>query len=327
MKNKNRVTGIAAALGMMLLILDSRTALSGAQEGIELCLKTVVPSLLPFIFLSILLTGAFLGMPLPLLGPLGRFCGIPKGAESILAAAFLGGYPVGAQSVATAFGGGQLSREDAQRMLSFCSNAGPAFLFGMTASVFSDRRTAWVLWLIHIVSAILVSRVFPRNSPSKAALSPAPAPGITDSLMKTLRVMAAICGWVILFRVVTAFLTRWFLWMLPSDLQVAVIGLLELSNGCCSLHLVRDERIRFLLCSGVLAFGGLCVGMQTRSVTAGLSLRYYYLGKILQTVFSLALAVTAIYGYALPACAAILLLSAIPRIRKKSSSIPDAVGV
>lgn len=327
MKNKNRVTGIAAALGMMLLILDGRTALSGAREGIELCLKTVVPSLLPFIFLSVLLTGAFLGMPLPLLGPLGRFCGIPKGAESILAAAFLGGYPVGAQSVAAAFASGQLSRRDAERMLSFCSNAGPAFLFGMTASMFSDRRTAWILWLIHIVSAVLVARVFPRNTTRKAMLSPAAAPGITDSLMKTVRVMAAICGWVILFRVVTAFLSRWFLWLLPTDLQVALIGLLELSNGCCSLNLVEEERMRFLLCSGMLAFGGLCVGMQTRSVTAGLSLRYYYLGKILQTVFSLALAIAAIYGYVLPACAAILLLGAIPRICKKSSSIPDAVGV
>lgn len=327
MTNKNRITGAAAALGMLILILDGKTALSGARSGIELCLKTVIPSLLPFILLSILLTGAFLGTNLPFLRPLGRYCGIPRGAESLLVAGFLGGYPVGAQSIAAAFQSGQLSRRDSERMLSFCSNAGPAFLFGMTAAMFPDRKTAWVLWLIHIVSALSVSRIFRAHNASEAVLTAAQSPSLSDSLTKTLRVMAAICGWVILFRVVTAFLSRWFLWLLPMDIQVAVIGLLELSNGCCSLNMVENVDIRFLLCSAMLAFGGLCVAMQTKSVTAGLSLRYYYLGKLLQSAFSLILSVAAIHGYAVPACAIALLLSAIPRVSKKRSSIPGTVGV
>ena len=63
---------------------------------------------------------------------------------------------------------------------------------------------------------------------------------------------------------------------------------------------VTDVSARFCICSGILAFGGLCVTMQTVSVTAGLSLKPYFWGKLLQTLFSLALAALIAYGIWLP---------------------------
>ena len=68
--------------------------------------------------------------------------------------------------------------------------------------------------------------------------------------------MGNVCGWVILFRILIAFLERWFLWLLPASVRVAVTGLLELSNGCCALAEIKDFKMRFLLCSGMLSFGG-----------------------------------------------------------------------
>ena len=54
MKQRDR-TSILAALGMIVLILDAKTALSGAREGIDLCMRTVIPALFPF-FICILLS-------------------------------------------------------------------------------------------------------------------------------------------------------------------------------------------------------------------------------------------------------------------------------
>ena len=51
MRKKQLWTGIAASMGMLVLILDGKTALEGARQGIELCLRTVVPSLFPFFLL------------------------------------------------------------------------------------------------------------------------------------------------------------------------------------------------------------------------------------------------------------------------------------
>ena len=82
--------------------------------------------------------------------------------------------------------------------------------------------------------------------------------------------------------------------MLPVWAQIALMGFLELTNGCCGLALIADVRLRFVLCSGILSFGGICVLLQTASVTKGLSLSGYLKGKLMQTVFSLLLSSMAV---------------------------------
>lgn len=325
MKRRRLLTGIGGCIGLLVLILDAKTALQGARQGVELCLKTVIPSLFPFFVLSILLTSSLLGSRIPLLRPLGRLCGVPKGAESLLIPAFLGGYPVGAKSVAEACRGGQLSRAQAERMLAFCNNAGPAFLFGMAGAMFPGKWMAWALWGIHIAGALFAALMIP-GPPRETVTMPSKTPlSLSDALNKAIKVMASVCGWVILFRVLLAFLSRWFLWLLPRAAQVAVTGLLELSNGCCELMAVADIPARFCICSGILAFGGLCVTMQTLSVTQGLSLRLYFAGKAAQTVFSLALAGAVVRGVWLP-FGILFLLFLLTKMQKKSR-FPSAAGV
>ena len=291
--NKSLWTGIGASAAMLALILDGKTALEGAYAGIELCLKTVIPSLFPFFVLSILLTGALSGIDLPLLRPIGKLLKIPQGGESILISAFLGGYPAGAQSIQEAHSSGCLSRQDGERMLAFCNNAGPSFLFGMAGRMFPEKWMAWALWGIHILSAILTAQMFPArentaSSPKKGNVS------ISAALRSAIQIMAQVCGWVVLFRIVIRFLSRWVLWLLPTPMQVAVTGLLELSNGCWELSCIENISVRFVLCSAMLAFGGVCVAMQTASAVRSLSLRLYYRGKLLQTAFSIVLSLLAV---------------------------------
>lgn len=291
MKHTKTVSGIGAAMGMLVLILDSKTAISGAQEGIVLCLRTVIPSLFPFFIFSIALTGSFSGIHIPVLRLLGKMCKLPQGSEAILLTGFLGGYPVGAQAVYGAYRYGQLSKSQANRMLAFCNQAGPSFIFGMIASQFPTMLYPGLLWGIHLLSAILVSVVLPAGD-----LTPVKLPGdkpmsLSHVMKKALYVMASVCGWVVLFRVILSFLYRWVLWAIPVPMQVLVTGLLELTNGCCSLSSIENVGLRFILCAGMLTFGGLCVTMQTLSVTEGLGNRNYITGKLMQTVFCVLLAV------------------------------------
>ena len=72
MKGQRLWIGLGAFAGISILILDSRTALIGAQEGIVLCLQTVIPSLFPFFMLSNLLTGSLMGADFRILRPIGR---------------------------------------------------------------------------------------------------------------------------------------------------------------------------------------------------------------------------------------------------------------
>ena len=332
MKKTYRVQ-IFATLGLLILILDSKTAVLGGQEGISLCLQSVIPSLFPFIMLTNLMAGALGGTTSPLLRPLGKVLGIPAGAEGIFLAGILGGYPTGAQMIHEAWKYNQLSSTEARRMLGFCSNAGPAFLFGMLGPFFSSQKYLWLLWGIHILSAIIAGILLPGRSNNTVSTISSCTPSITGALKRSVAVIGYVCGWVVLFRVLFAFCSRWFLWLLPTETQVTVYGLLELAGGCCSLNLVAEETLRFVICSGLLAFGGLCVAMQTASVTGSLGLGQYLPGKLIQTISSLWLSVCIVtWGnrYLIPCLVilpALFTISFFLRKKKNNSSIPVLIGV
>ncbi|NLU24484.1 MAG: hypothetical protein GXW99_07225 [Clostridiales bacterium] len=72
--------------------------------------------------------------------------------------------------------------------------------------------------------------------------------------------------------------------------QGLILGLLELTNGILSL---TPDRAGFLSAAVLLGFGGLSVHCQTAAVLSGtdLSLKYYWLGKLMQAGFSFLLAI------------------------------------
>lgn len=332
--------GGLAALGILFLILDSKTALKGAQEATQMCLSSVIPSIFPFLVLSGILTPAICGMNVPFLRPLSKIMGIPAGSEGLFFTGILGGYPTGAQAVHQAWQQAQLSKEDAHRMLAFCSNAGPSFLFGILGAKFPDFWMLWALWGIHILSAITVATILPKRRNASRNIFPTSSVTVPQALKNAVMTMGCICGWVVLFRVMLAFLDKWFLWLLPVDVQVGIYGFLELANGCCCMDLVIPAGMRFILSSAMLAFGGVCVAMQTASVTGQLGLGQYLSGKLLQTCISVILS-TVVQKFAFSASEKvalspvfiaigfliIFLFAYIPRKCKKGGSIPSSVGV
>jgi hypothetical protein len=281
---------ILPSIGIAALILDSSTALAAAADGVELCLRTVIPTLFPFFFLSIILTNIIGGRNISLLRPLGKFCNLPLGAESLFLIGLLGGYPTGAQAVTECYQRGQLSKVCAKRLLGFCNNAGPAFIFRIMGSLFDSQLIPWQLWAIHILSAAITGSLIPENHKSNFTNIENNQICIQSAFKKALLAIASVCGWIILFRVLIAFLQRWLLWFLPKTMSIAIIGLLELANGSFELQKIDNESLRFILSSVFLSFGGLCVGMQTISVTADIGACWYFPGKIIQCVLSFTMA-------------------------------------
>lgn len=319
--------GILAGIGLLILIFDSSLAVQGAGEGIRLCIQTVIPALFPFFVLSTVLTESLAQScsgPIQILT--NRF-GIPEQAGPVLIPAFLGGYPVGAKCAGDLYRRGQIEKSEAERLLAFCSNAGPSFLFGMVSGFFSDRKTVWVLWGIHVLSALLTAWFMGgcRNAEGK------PVSGVprqeVSAIISAARAMILVCCWVVLFRIVIAFLEAWFLLGFPQWLQVFLTGILELTNGCCGLDSIPDENLRFVLCACMLSFGGFCVLLQTASVTKGLSLKCYLTGKLLQTAFSFALSCAFLSKYGILLTVFLPVVIWILKKTKKPYGNPDRVPV
>lgn len=287
MKQKKHILSVLMlALSLLVLILDAKTSLKGAAKGVSLCLEVVIPSLFPFLFLSAMLPSRLLGRKIKGTKWLCNLCGIPEGAESLLFLGFIGGYPVGAGLVTEAYKQGSISREVASRMLGFCNNAGPGFIFGMVGGLFPNKKVVWLLWLIHIISAIFVSVVLPNKSTDHCVIIQKSPESTTGALESSMRTMLRICGWVIIFRVILAILDRWLLWLFPQEVSVIVSGILELTNGISGLYSLPNAGTRFVLSSIMLSFGGVCIYMQTTSVSKGLDCGTYFPGKVLQCLIS-----------------------------------------
>ena len=321
MERRKWLTAIAASAGMLALILDSRTAVSGAVQGIDLCMKTVVPSLFPFLFLSGMFSAAFSGTNGALFRLLGKVFSFPAHTEYLVIPAFLGGYPVGAQCVFQAYHIGLVEKKQAERMLAFCSNAGPSFIFGILSSCFQRKALLFLIWGIQILSAWTAARFFSFDNGTIGDETKLAADSF--EIETAIWAMLKICGWVILFRILISFLDRWFLWMAATPLRVIIIGLLELSNGCCSLNLIPREDVRFLVCSFLLAFGGSCVAYQTASVCRGLGLVYYFEGKAVQGFTAAFLAAAIYYKRWLLLVLWIIVVFSTSKYLKKAVEIPS----
>lgn len=282
---------ILITLCMLLLILDAKTAGKGAVDGLYLCIQTLVPSLFPFILVSILLTDTLAGFTSSMMRPIYKLLRIPDGAESLFLIGMVGGYPVGAQIISHAVDQGRLTNQDGSRMLSFCNNAGPAFLFGVVSSQFPSSKYVWLIWIILILSAILTGAILPGTNIAKSSIEFQKSMTITQAMEKALKIMAGICGWVIIFRVILAFTERWFLWLLPETLRVIAEILLELANGCTSLNTISNIGLRFIVSIMGLSIGGFCVLLQTLSVSGSLRISKYIFGKLLQTTIAVLLAI------------------------------------
>ena len=308
---KNFLLLLLLVLFSAALLLFPADGADAARAGLRLCFQTVLPSLFPFFVLSSLVVSSGAAQFLSrLLAPLMRpLFGLSGSGAGVLALGFLGGYPVGARTAAELFRAGTLSRDEAERLLSFCNNAGPGFILGICGSaLFHSARAGLCLWLIHALTAIfsgfLICHIHPINpvhsnmSHSSSNSSSHNGPFHQDSTKKSLlRVFPgavresffavwAVCGFVVIFAVLLRFLTLVLPWFAESSI---LRGSVELTNGILSL---TPDRNGFVACAMLLAWGGWSVHAQTLSVLdeSELSPRLYFPGKLLQLLLTLPLA-------------------------------------
>ncbi len=300
------VQAFPAILGMLLLMVQSSAAREGALQGVKLSMEVVFPSLFPFFVLSRRLTGS--GILRFRRG--NRLCralfGIRAAGLGALGMGFCGGYPLGVDTACGLYRSGQLGKEEAQRLISFANNTGPAFFFGMVGAVlFQDIRICAALYLIHILSALLTGLLLKSEGPEEAACAAVPQALRQETLPESVRraffALCQLCGYVVFFSVVLGMVPKF-----GGDVFWAVLcAIVDLPNGIAAIARIGDPVLRFFLCAGAIGWGGLCVHMQAAGLwqQAGLEPRGYFSGKLLHTLLSCALAFPAagvIFGGGIP---------------------------
>ncbi len=105
-------------------------ACSYGALALQLWFEKMIPSLFPFMVLSGLIVRLDLGktITLPVYPIIGSIFRISRTMCTTLLTGFLFGFPLGAKTIAEQYSLGQLSKPQAQYLLSFCNNIGPVYL-------------------------------------------------------------------------------------------------------------------------------------------------------------------------------------------------------
>lgn len=316
--SRDLVLGLGLLLTTAGLVLFPQECLAAARTGLTLCGNVIIPSLFPFFVLSSLLVdlglAGYLGRALePVMRPLFRVSGP---CASALALGFIGGYPVGARTAISLYRQGMCSRTEAQRLLAFCNNSGPAFILGVVgAGVFSSSRVGLLLYLTHMLASCIVGFLFrfygPREERERhknattfqaKRFTAAFTQAVTGAFGSTLNICAFVIFFTVILRLLTlsgllpalaALLGRLLgpLGFTESWAQRLLTGLIELTSGVSGLTQGGQLAGQVSMAAFMLGWAGLSIHCQTLTFLAdsGLSPGTYFLGKLLHGGISAAL--------------------------------------
>jgi len=302
--------GVGLLWATLALVLWPEQAMEAMRDGIKLCGNVILPSLFPFFVLSSLVVelgmSRYLGRLLePVMAPLFYVNG---NCAAALALGFVGGYPVGARTAIQIYENGQCSRTEAERMLAFCNNSGPAFILGVVgAGVFGNGMAGLLLYLTHLMASLCVGVLFrfykpgdrPQTRRARTAQFQASSfpkaiiNSVTGSLQSTLNICAFILFFTVCLRILAyAGILRTLgrvlslllapLGMSQTWAERLLTGLVEVSSGVSSL---TDGSLsgRLSMAAFMLGWAGVSVHCQVLAFLgdSGLSVKTYVSGKLL----------------------------------------------
>ena len=314
---KNKLAVLAALCAMAALLMASAQVMDSSRYALRLCADLILPSLFPFFVLCGLLSRlgfpAFLGRLLsPAASRLFRVSG--RGA-SALVVGLSGGYPMGAAYIADMQQSGQISTQEAERLLAFCNNSGPAFIMGAVGvGVFGSAKIGLILYLVHIGAALGTGVLFrwlgqPEELGSAAVLLEPMrmAAALPESVRQAVLSVLNVCGFVVCFTVFTGLLDAGGFFSAAAGFLASVTGMelqgarslltgfLELGSGVGAMRGLSASPAALALAAWVLGWGGVSVQFQTMSVLTDTEMKsaLHMAGRLISACIGAALAYTA----------------------------------
>lgn len=310
--NKNYFVSFLITFSIILFVLNLQDCINAALVGLNLVIKTILPTIFPFSFICNLLI-CYDGISLysKIFGPL--ICKplkLSKNSSFPIAASLICGYPLGCKYCCDLYNLGYIDKDEFTRLLNIASNASPMFLIGSVgATMFGNPKLGFILlignYLSPLVIGILTIPKGKKNTPitdipvvqNKVNIGSALKTSIENSVNTTLQVGAFVIIFSIIISIVknNAYISIVFqnienFFKLPSSiLYGSFLGSIEFTNGCklissSSLPLILKLSIISFICS----FSGLSVVGQISSFIGNLdvSLCKYTLLKFIQGIIS-----------------------------------------
>lgn len=287
---KNFVFASMFTILFVILLIHAQDTKYYALTGLNIWYQHMLPALLPFMILSGLMIDlkldGYIIKPFKfIIRPLFQ---ISDAGIYTLFMGFLCGFPMGAKIAAMEYKEGNISQKEAEYLLCFCNNFGPAYFFSFICNnIYSQKLMLSGLFVLYglplLYGLILRHSIYKNedfcsqndirnNKKSKMGISIKNLITYTNSnIIKSLSQIGLLGGYMILCNMLMSAVTV-FINHLPSlitpdstkRLETLFYCVLEISGGILSLKSLNlSETVSFITAHAALAFNGLSCHLQT----------------------------------------------------------------
>lgn len=260
-------------------------------EGMRLAVGTVIPSSFPFMIISDFYVqyGKPENLSLARL-VFTRLMRLPATAIAPFICGNVGGFPIGAKMTCDAYQRGEVSKEDAERLLPLCSNPSCAFVVGgVGLGIFADIKVG-ILLLVSLYLSVAVCGFISRTSRIDFQIRNVNVRqnySFINSVKSSGISLIGLISFISIFSVILGLIKN----RVKNAYVFCIISIfLELTNAVnylgCEGSIPRE--LAMSLSAFSLGFGGLCVAMQSMLFTSehGLNIRKYFRLKLLEGLLS-----------------------------------------
>ncbi len=304
---------VAILTFMALMIAKPDFYIQSAQKGLALFATSVLPSLFPFYFFSLLLTKIGAAKTLSNIAryPVKLLFNAPKESSYIFFLSIMSGYPVGASTTYEMYSAGLISQKQARSISAFCSTSGPIFILGTVGSAMFNNLVLGVIILVsHYLGAILNGIVFrlrkkdefnPQFSTTNILNSVDADSVISKSMASSTASMLMIGGYIVIAGMLidTFQLTNFdslifshFGESVGVPILAFVYGIIETTRGSLACASITYAPLKVALCCALISFGGVSINLQNYTYLSkcGVSMTQILARKIVQSVLSATIA-------------------------------------
>lgn len=269
MKKQSFFTAMLAVAVGIILLLNGAELGEGIRRGLSVCFYSVIPSLFPFMALSVFICKSpssifFEGF----FRPVTKLLKIPVSCGGVLLAAIIGGYPSAAKCLNDFVLEQRIDQKTASKMLCYCVNAGPPFLItAVGIGVFHNIKTGFIIFISQIISSVLIAffiSLFSKERPCSFSQNHKKDCNIASSVVESVVSGAEGCFRMCAFIILSFGATEIFLNFVSSSnpiIKAVLSGIIEVTSGvfaCKDINGIFSAVLTGAICS----FSGISVILQ-----------------------------------------------------------------
>lgn len=278
------------------ILTESSSILNSVKFSFSIWTNNIFPSLFPFFVLSsILVNYGFIELVAELCQPIMNVLFRVKGkCAFIFIMSIISGFPSNAKYTRELYLRGDLTKEEASKILTFTHFSNPLFILGTISVLFLNNKEAGILILLcHYITNLFIGILFRNYYPSKKEnnkisfkrailnmhnkrIQNKDSFGtiLTNALTDSIQTLLLILGVVTVFLVITTILDNNL--NLNNYYQSVLNGIFEMTQGLKYVSLLNIPlKLKATLSTMIISFGGLSVHMQMISILSDTKISYF----------------------------------------------------